>query len=86
MENKSDTRLRKMLKNWANRQSPPDNVRARLLWEVAHIPRNRFDDSIFLFHPQFRPYPTSYSSDWTQALFAWVNENSFQVGLKARLI
>ena len=41
MENKSDAILRKMLKKWVNRQHPPDNGRARLLWEASHISPNK---------------------------------------------
>jgi len=86
MDKKSDALLRKLLKNWANRQSPPDNGRARLLWEAAHTSRNRIDLNALLFHPQFKSYHSSYSNDWTQTLFTWINENSFQYGLQARLI
>ena len=86
MDKKSVSLLRRMLKNWANRQCPPDNGRARLIWEAAHTPRNKIDLSIVLFRPQIRPYPSSSSSDWTQTLFTWIHENSFQYGLQARLI
>ncbi len=85
MDNKSDTLLRKMLKNWANRQAPPDNGRARLLWQVARAPRNKNIPSILLFSPQYQSYPSSYSNAWMQSLFTWINENSFQSGLQARL-
>lgn len=86
MDKKSDSLLRSLLKNLANRQSPPDNGRARLLQEAAHTPRNKIDLDILLFRPQIRPYPSSNSSDWTQTLFTWINENSFHYGLQARLI
>jgi len=86
MDKKSDALLRRLVKSWANRQSPPDNGRARLLYEVAHLPHNKIDLDLLLFRPQYKSYPTSSPSDWTQTLFTWINENSFQVGLKARLI
>lgn len=85
MDKKSDALLRKMLKNWANRLRPPDNGRARLLWEAAHVSSNKIDLTVLLFRPQFKPYPSSQSNDWPQTLFTWVNENSFQYGIRARL-
>lgn len=86
MDKKSEALLRRLLKNWANRQCPPENGRARLLWEAAHTTRNKIDLDILLFRPQVRPNPPSNSSDWTQTLFTWINENSFLYGLRARLI
>jgi hypothetical protein len=84
MEKKSDAILRKMLKNWVNRQHPPDNGRARLLWEAAHISRNKIDLSVILFRPQFKSY--SSSNDWSQTFFTWINENSIQFGIQAHII
>jgi hypothetical protein len=85
MENKSDALLRKMLKNWVNRQHSPDNGRARLLWEAAHISRNKIDLTATLLHPQFKTYPSSSSNDWPQTFFTWINENSIQFGIQAHL-
>ena len=84
MEKKSDAFLRKMLKNWVNRQRPPDSGRARLLWEAARISRNKIDLSVILLHPQFKSY--SSSNDWSQTFFTWINENSIQFGIQARII
>jgi hypothetical protein len=86
MENKSDALLRKMLKNWVNRLHPPDNGRARLLWEAAHISRNKIDLTVILFHPQFISYSSSSSNDWPPKFFSWINENSIQFGIQARII
>ncbi|HSB65293.1 MAG TPA: hypothetical protein VLD65_01870 [Anaerolineales bacterium] len=86
MDKKSETLLRRLLKNWANRHCPPENARARLLWEAAQTTRNKIDLNIPLLRPQGRSITPSYSSDWTQTLFTWINENSFQYGLRARLI
>lgn len=85
MDKKSDALLRKMLKNWANRQRPPDNGRARLLWEAAHVSRSKFDLVKILFQPQYKSYPSSQLNDWPQTLFTWVDNNSFQFGILARL-
>lgn len=84
MEKKSDALLRKMLKNWANQQRPPDNGRARLLWDAAQVSRNKIDLSVILLKPQLKSY--SSSNDWTQTLFSWINENSIQLRIQARII
>jgi hypothetical protein len=86
MENKSDAILRKMLKKMVNRQHPPDNGRARLLWDAAHISSNKFDLTIILFHPQAKSYSSSAENDWHQKFFSWINENSIQFGIQARII
>jgi uncharacterized ferritin-like protein (DUF455 family) len=85
MDKKSDALLRRMLKNWANRQRPPENGRARLLWDVAHVSRNKIDLTVLFPRPQFKTYPYSHSNDWSQTLFAWVAENSLKYGVQARL-
>ena len=85
MDKKSDIILRRMLKNWVKRQPPPENGRARLLWDAAQVSRNKIDLSVLFFQPQFKPHHSSAVNDWTQSLFAWINENSMQAGLQARL-
>lgn len=85
MNKKSDVLLRRMLKNWVNRHRPPDNGRARLLWEAAQLSRNKIDLSVLFLHPQIKIHPSSSTSDWTQTLFSWINENSLQFGVQARL-
>jgi hypothetical protein len=85
MEKKSDTLLHRLLKNWVNRQPPPANGRARLLWAAAHASQSKKVSRLLVSRSQFRSDPTSYSDDWTQTLFTWINENSFQFGLQARL-
>jgi uncharacterized ferritin-like protein (DUF455 family) len=86
MDKKSDLLLRRMVKNWVNRQRPPENGRARLLWEAAHISRNKIDLSVLLFRPQYKSYPSSAVNDWHQTLYAWINENSMNFGLQAHLV
>jgi hypothetical protein len=85
MEKKSDMLLHKLLKNWANRHTPPANGRARLLWAAAHASQSKKDSPALISRSQFRSDPSSYSDDWTQTFFTWINENSFQFGLQARL-
>ncbi len=86
MDKKSDLLLRGLLKHWVNRHSPPANGRARLLLAAASAQRNKSERDIFLYRHQYNTYPSSYATDWAQQLFSWINENSFQVGLKARLV
>ena len=86
MEKKSDIVLRKMIKNWVNRQRPPDNGRARLLWEATHISHDKFDLAIIFPRPQFKSYPSSSANDWPQTFFTWINENSIQLRIQARII
>ncbi len=85
MNRKTDVLLSKMLKNWATRQRPPENGRARLLWEAAHVSRSKIDLSVLLFKPQYKSYPSSNTNDWPQTLFNWINETSMEFGLQARL-
>ncbi len=85
MEKKSEALLRKLIKNWASRYNPPDNGRARLLWEASRPPRNKINLKAIFSRPQFKPYPAFYSNDRVQTLFTWINENTFQYGLQARL-
>ncbi len=85
MDKRSDMLLRKILKNWVNRARPPENERARLLLEATHISQNRIDLSVLLFRPQYKNYLSSYPNSWTQTLFAWVNENSSQLRMQARV-
>lgn len=85
MDKKSDALLRKILKNWVNRHCPPDNGRARLLWETAHVSRSKINLTALFLHPQYTSYPSSQANDWPQTLFTWINENSFQFGIQARL-
>jgi hypothetical protein len=86
MDKKSDALLRNMLKNWANRQHPPENGRARLLWEATRLSRSKFDLSILFHRPaQYKSYPPSYTGEWPHTLFTWINENSFQLGIQTRI-
>ena len=85
MDKRSDILLRRVLKNWVNRQRLPENGRARLLWEAANASRSKIDLPALLFRPQFKPYTASAVNDWHLTLFAWINENSMQTGFQARL-
>ncbi len=85
MEKKSDVLLRKLIKNWAGHYTSPDNGRARLLWEASQVSHHKIGIIAHFFRPQYKPNPSAYSNDWTQTFFTWINENSFQYGLQARL-
>ena len=86
MEKRSDVLLRKILNNWVNRHRPPENGRARLLWEAAHLSRNKIDLSVIISPPQFKSNPSSSLDDWHQTFFTWINENPLQLGIQARII
>lgn len=85
MDKKSDALLRNLLKNWVNRQVPPANGRARLLWEAAQASHNKLEIKANRPHAQLKSISAPYSNEWTQNLFTWINVNSFQYGLPARL-
>lgn len=85
MDTKSDALLRKLLKHWANRQSPPANGREKLLFKAAASSRNKIDLNNFTYRPQFKSYPLSYTNDWSQTLFTWISENSYQYEFQVRL-
>jgi len=85
MDKRSDIILQKMLKSWANRQRPPENGRARLLWDAAHVSSTKIEMTVPFFRPQYRTYPSSMIDDWPQTLFSWINENSLQFRFQARL-
>jgi hypothetical protein len=84
MEKKPDALLRKMLKNWANRQCAPENSRARLLWEAAQVSHHKIDLSVILLHHQLNS--RSSPNEWTQSFFSWINENSIQLRIQPRII
>jgi hypothetical protein len=86
MNNQSDVLLHALLKNWVKRQLPPRNGRACLLQAAARATRNKSNPDTFIYRVQYNSYPFSYANEWAQQLFSWINENSFQVSLKARLI
>ncbi len=85
MEKKSDALLRKLIKGWAYRYTPPDNGRARLLWEASRPAHKRIDLIAIFSRSQLKPFPSYNSNDRVQALFTWINENTFQYSLQARL-
>lgn len=85
MDKGSDVLLSRLLKNWINRQKPPDNGRARLIWEAARISRNNRRAASMLIHSNSKSYPSPYLNNWPQTLFTWIDENSFQFALQARL-
>jgi len=86
MENKSDALMRKILKKWVNRQHPPDSSRRRLLWDAAYISSNKIDLTLIFLNPQVKSYSSSTENDWHQRFFSWINENSIQFGIQARII
>lgn len=86
MEKTTEVLIRKLLKGWVNQVQPPQNGRARLLWEVSHQSRGNSP----LFRSQtsrtdFNEYACNQSNEWTQSLFRWITENTVHNGIQARV-
>ena len=87
MDRSTDLALRRMLKNWASRSKPPENGRARLLWEAAHAPQKKLVVSPNLFHPSITAESSAHRANgWSQTLFfTWVLEHSLETGMSLRV-
>ncbi len=85
MQNKSDAQLRRILKDWASRPSFPIHLREKIMIKAAALSRNRIYLNNISSRPQFSSYPLTYSNDWTQTTFTWMNMNSFQREFQVRL-
>ncbi len=83
MENKSDAQLRRLLKNWVSRPSLPFHGRERLIIKAAAF--NKINLNALPYHLQFKSYPLTYSNDWSQTLFTWLNVSPFQVEYRPQL-
>jgi hypothetical protein len=84
--NKSfDLLISRYLKSWAGQHRPPVDARARLLWEAAHQSQGKTQRLPVFPRPQFNAAYPPGSEEWSQTLFLWVSEHSFQAGLQARL-
>jgi hypothetical protein len=86
MDRSSDLNLRRMLKKWATDSKPPENGRARLLWEAAHASKKKTATSVWAIKLQSDEHSTSQLNNWSQTLFfSWVFEHSIQSGMAVRL-
>jgi hypothetical protein len=85
MNKSSDVSISRLLKNWTGQYRPPSNAQARLLWEAAHQAQRKSPRFSLFPRPQFYNPPCLASDEWSQTLFIWVNEHTFQAGLLARL-
>jgi hypothetical protein len=86
MNRSSDFLIGQYLKNWLGQHRPPANARARLLWDAAHQAPGTSQKLPLFPHPQFNHHQVSSSDEWSQTLFLWISEHSFQSGLQTRLI
>jgi hypothetical protein len=86
MDRSKDLILRRMLKNWASASKPPENGRARLLWEAAQASKKKSAISPLNIQLQIGEHSTQQSGDWSQTLFfSWVFEHSIQSGMPTRI-
>jgi hypothetical protein len=86
MNRSSDLLIGKLLKNWLGQHQPPANARAHLLWDAAHQAQGSAQKLPVFSRPQFNPHQAAASDEWSQTLFLWISEHSFQAGLQTRLI
>jgi hypothetical protein len=86
MNKSTDLLIGKFIKSWVGRHTTPTNARARLLWEAARKEPKKTTLFPQLPQPKFYHPPDIPSDEWSQSLFAWVIEHSFQAGLQARIV
>lgn len=84
MEKMTEVLIRKLLKGWVNQYQPPQNGRARLLWEASRQSRNRSQSSISRSF-EFEDYPAPHSNEWSHTFFHWIMENTQRNGIQARV-
>lgn len=86
MDRSKDLILRKVIKDWASSSKPPENGRARLLWEAAHATKKKSAISPFIIKLHADEQSIGQSNDWSQTVFfSWVFEHTLQTGVAARL-
>lgn len=86
MNKKTDALLGKVLKSWVAQYRPPENGRARLLWEAARASQpKRAELFAFSLRPQQDFRTSRHSNEWTQTLFYWIVEHSSHAGIQARV-
>jgi hypothetical protein len=74
------------MKNWAAHSKPPQNGRARLLWEAAQASKKKPIVSPAFLHNSIGEHPARTADVWSQTLFfSWVFEHSVQSGMPLRV-
>jgi hypothetical protein len=84
MEKTTEVLIRKLLKGWVSQYHPPQNGRARLLWEASRQSRN-VSHAFLSRSGEFEDHPALHSSEWSQSLFQWIMENTQHNGIQARV-
>lgn len=86
MDKTTDVLIRKLLKGWVKQVHPPQNSRARLLWEASHQSRGGKRVSLpRMDRRDLEEYALYHSNDWGRTLFNWIMENTAHNGIQARV-
>jgi hypothetical protein len=84
MEKMTEVFIRKLLKGWVNQYTPPQNGRARLLWEASRQSRLQKQPSISHL-VEYKECPAPQANEWSHTLFRWILENGQHTGIQARV-
>lgn len=86
MDKTTDVLIRKLLMGWVKQYHPPQNGRARLLWEASRQSRGENRISVSqLDRRDLEEYAVHHSNEWTHTLFNWIMENTAHNGIQARV-
>jgi hypothetical protein len=86
MDRSTDLVLRKVLKNWVSHSKPPQDGRARLLWEAAQSSKKKSIGSPSFIQPTIGEHSANTANGWSQTLFfSWVFEHTIQSGMSVRV-
>lgn len=86
MNRSHDLVLRRLLKKWVSDSKPPENGRARLLWEAAQTTNKKIIFPTILVRFRFDEHPAQQIDNWSQTVFfSWVIEHTIQSGMVVRV-
>jgi hypothetical protein len=84
MEKTTEVLIRKLLKGWVSQYHPPQNGRARLLWEASRQSRNQSQYSLS-YSSKFEDHSAPHLNEWSHTLFHWIMENTEHNCTQARV-
>jgi hypothetical protein len=84
MDKTTEVLIRKLLKGWVSQYHPPQNGRARLLWQASRQSRNQSQYSL-LRSGELKDNGAFHSNEWSHTLFRWIIENTEHNGIQARV-
>lgn len=84
MEKTTDALIRKLLKGWVSQYHPPQNSRARLLWEASRQSHSQSQHSLS-YSGKFEDRSAPHLNEWSHTLFHWVMENTEHHGILIRV-